>query len=409
MEFLFIDGEKFCVYKDGKVQTYSSSYIEKYRAAALQSAKNSEWKKKGRTEMLLNEDFYFENDESVFVALNAVVPTEKENELIYAFNVNDTSGIYLKYLDDEKKTEAHIISSNEVEFCSLFHADAGLLATVKKGEIAADIAIFSKDKSDYKCVTGGDSLDENPSFKKDGKILFNSYGVGRDENNNFVGYGGSEIYELDLSNMDIKEVLGKEEYSFIKPIEGGRGFYCIKKPVNEKERNNPLLEILMIPVRIVQGIVGFVSFFVTIFSGKSLVSDSSRKNGVGGAMARNFKKDERRLFVLNNFIQVDKEMKKNRRENFQSFIPKSWKLVEVETDVNGGWTEGELMSGTADYCILDTGEIIATNGKYIFSLTIDEKEKKVHRERLVDTDCCLKVFPAKIFKTEKNTSVFDLI
>ncbi len=406
MEFLFIDGEKLCVYKDGKVKSYASSYIEKYRATSLQTAKNSEWKKKGRTEMLLNEDFYFENDESVYAALNAILPTEKENEIIYAFNVNDTSGIYLKYLDDEKKTEAHIISSNEVEFLSLFYADAGLLATVKKGEVAADIAIFSKDKSDYKCVTGGDSLDENPSFTKDGKILFNSYGVGRDENNNFVGYGNSEIYELDLSTMEIKEILKDREFSFIKPIEKEKGFYCIKKPFNEKERSNPFLEILLIPVRIVQGIVGFVSFFVSAFSGKSLVSDTSKRNG--GAMARNFKKDERRLFVLNNFIQVDKEMEKNKRENFQSFIPKKWELSEIEVLSDGSWSEACLMQGVADYCILKTGEIIATNGKYIFSLSVDRENKRIHRERLVDTDCCLKVFPAEIFKTQKS-DLFDLI
>lgn len=406
MKFYYIDGEKLCVYNDGKVKKYDSSYIEKYKAAALQSAKNNEWKKKGRTEMLLTEDFYFDEEQENFFALNSIAPTEKDDEILYSFSVNDSSGIYLKYLDDEKKTEAHVISSNQVEFLSLFSGEEGLLATVKKGEIAADIALFSQDKSDYKCVTGGDSLDENPSFKKDGKILFNSYGIGRDLNNNFVGYGESEIYELDLETSQVKELLKTQNYSFIKPIEKEKGFYCIKKPAFEKEKSNPFLEILLIPVRIVQGIVGFISFFVTAFSGKALVSDSSKK---GDSMARNFKKDERRLFVLNNFIQVDKEMKKNKKENFQSFIPKKWELIEVELYQDGGWTEACLMEGVADYCILDTGEIIATNGRYIFSLSVDREKKKIHRERLVDTDCCLKIFPSKPFKTDKNTNVFDLI
>ena len=59
MQFLFIDNEKLCVYKDGKVSEYESSYIKKYREASLTSAKNTEWKRLGRTEMLLNEGVEF--------------------------------------------------------------------------------------------------------------------------------------------------------------------------------------------------------------------------------------------------------------------------------------------------------------------------------------------------------------
>lgn len=193
MEFIFIDGEKICVYKDGNIKEYESGFIEKYRASMLQSAKNSEWKKKGRTEMLLNEDFYFDDNQEFLAKVNSAWLTENENELVYSFTVNETSGIYSKDLADEKKIESHIISSNEVEFTSLNYLENGMLASVKKGEISADIAVFSKDRSDYKCVTGGDSLDENPYLHTDGKIYFNSYGVARDEVGNFLGYGKSDV------------------------------------------------------------------------------------------------------------------------------------------------------------------------------------------------------------------------
>ena len=44
-----------------------------------------------------------------------------ENEILYAFTVNDNSGIYRKYLDDEKIQDAHIVYSNQLEFTNIFY------------------------------------------------------------------------------------------------------------------------------------------------------------------------------------------------------------------------------------------------------------------------------------------------
>ena len=296
MQFLFIDNEKLCVYKDGKVTEYESNYLKKYREASLISAKNSEWRRNSRTEMLLNEGFFYDNEE-VFARLYAIAPTAKENEFVYSFCVNDSSGIYLKYLEDEKNLEAHLISSNQVEFTTLFASKQNLLVTVRKGDVAADIAIFSSDASEYKSVTSGDSLDENPSIDRDGNILFNTYGIARDENNNFLGYCGSEICRLNLRTMEIEEVLFKQDFSFVKPMQSKEGIYCIKRPHGEKDESNAFIDILMIPVRIVKAIVGFVSAFTTLFSGEPLVSEGRKTDG--RSLVRNYKKDEQRLLVMN--------------------------------------------------------------------------------------------------------------
>lgn len=384
MQFMFIDGEKLCVYKDGKVTTYESNYVKKYREASLISAKNLEWKKKGRTEMLLNEDF-FDDDEEVSVSICAIAPTKNPNEILYSFIVNESSGIYLKYLDDDKNTEAHVISSNSVDFTTLFSGEDRLLATIGKGEVVADIAIFSDDRSDYKCITSGDSLDENPSFTDTGTVLFNSYGVARDENNNFLGYGSSSIYELDLSTMSIKEYPVEEGFSYIKPIQVRDKIYCIKRPVEDEDKSNPLIDILMIPVRIAQGIVGFVSFFVHAFSGKPLVSEGRKSDG--NSLIKQRKKEERGLFVLNKRVSVEKELKRNKKSWNYGFIPRSWKLVRYTYKNDNQWKELVVFDGVADFCKLDTGEVIFTNGRHIFM----DNGKEV--ELLLDTDYCLKVSP----------------
>ena len=376
MEFLYIDGENLCVYTDGKVKSYQSRYIQNYKESSLREAKSKEWKQKGRTEMLLNEGMLFE-DEELTTALTSLSRAENKEELYYTFSANETSGIYKKYLDDKKNTEAHVISSNEVEFSCLHIGKNGkLLAAVKRGGVESNIALFSDNYDDYQVLTGGDSLDENPSFDGNGNILFNSYGVGRDENNRFVEYAPSGIYRLNAYDYSLQTVLESEEYSFVKPIEREDGLYYLKRPAKEKERSNPILEICMIPVRILQGIVGFISFFVTIFSGKPLVKGG--KQG-GGAAARNYSKDERKLYIQNQMVKVDRELKKNGKEEDYGFIPRSWKLARLTA--NG---EEELAYGVADYCFCEDG-IVVTNGKHIFLI---ENGK---RKKIADVDCCLKL------------------
>jgi hypothetical protein len=107
--------------------------------------------------MLLNEDFFVENDEDFDVKINSAWLINNQTEILYSFTVNETSGIYRKFLDDEKKIEGHVISSSDLDFSNLYYDNQGVIATIKKGEVTSDIAIFSKDLSDYKFVTGGDS------------------------------------------------------------------------------------------------------------------------------------------------------------------------------------------------------------------------------------------------------------
>lgn len=406
MKFVFSDGEKLGVYKDGKTEKFESTYIAHYRETALRDAKSKEWKEQGKAARLMAEGYYFqEREEKVEAAIHGVALTEDENRIVYAFSVNNSSGIYSKFLDDEIRTEAHIVSSNEADFMSVaYNEKGGMLAAVQSDPITAGIAVFAPGSGDYKCVTGGDSLDENPSFDYTGNsILFNSYGVGRDANNEFISYMPSEIYRLNLSTMDVETVASDSGFSYIKPISDADGnVYCIKKPGTEKTKGNPLVEILLIPVRILQGIAGFISAFVMCFSGKPLVSGQSGRSAMNDGSAMKNGKDGKKIFINNNLLNVDKELKKNKKKEDYGFIPSSWKLVKLGRN---GEKETEIASGVADYCLVEElgqTKFVYTNGKHIFSVAEGEKRKK-----LVDTDFCLKV--GSIARVGTNNDFFDLI
>ncbi len=379
MRFTFIDKENLCLYEDGRITRLESAYIASYREMATRDKKNKEWKK--NSDAMLYDNF-FEGRESVNAYLYALSPTTEPEKLVYTFSVNESSGVYFKYLDDEKKTEAHAVSSNEETFLDIAVTRSGeMLGTVQRAPYSTSIAVFSKDGGDYKCLTGGDSKDEHPYPCGDGGILFNSYGVGRDLNGEFMRYAPSEILKIYPRSMQLETVLSDEKYSFIKPMVGADGsLYCIRKPADDKERGgNILVKMLLIPVRIIEAIIGFVSMFVNIFAGKPLV-DGKGKTRSGGGAAKNA--DGKQIFLHNHMLNVEKELKKNEKEQDGGFIPRGWKLVKFALDeaqqIHG--TPQELASGVADYCLAEeNGEelLVYTNGKRIFSLTAQGEKRKL--------------------------------
>ena len=101
MKFTFIDNENLCVYDNGKVERYESTYITRYRETTLRDQKSKEWKK--NSDAMLYDDFFGAN-RRVDAELLSISPTLDEHQLVYTFSVNESSGIYYKFTDDEKKT-----------------------------------------------------------------------------------------------------------------------------------------------------------------------------------------------------------------------------------------------------------------------------------------------------------------
>ena len=137
MKFTFIDKEELCVFEDGKLEKYQSGYVTRYRENSKREQKNREWKK--NSDRMLYED-YLEGNERVVAEITSLSPTVEKNKILYSFTVNETSGIYYKYTDDEKKTEAHFLSSNEERFFDLsVNASGEIVGTVQKDSITSDI------------------------------------------------------------------------------------------------------------------------------------------------------------------------------------------------------------------------------------------------------------------------------
>lgn len=391
LEFTYSDGQEICVYRDGEIKRGSSKFIENYKNNALDIARAKQWKTSGSGAAFREAAYARSADEQEFdYSVSGVFFTEKTDEVVYTFVINGTSGIYIKDLSDEKSPETHVINSLDYEFRGgCLNASSRTLATsLKRNYYNADIAVFDLKSGDYKTVTDGDTLDEEPFINPDNAniLYYASRGVGRDAAGGFAAFAPSAIYELDLGKVDVKEVLASPNNSYFKPVYHGGKLYAIKAPVKQK-RGNPVVEILLIPFRIIQALANFLNMFINAFTGKSITSG-------GDNPTRGREVDSREIEIAGNKINVEKERKKNAGKKDTDFgiVPKSWQLIEAESGK-------VLASGVADFDVADDGTIIYTNGRRIFAL------RDGARKKLVNTEFCLRVSCRHTAKA--NDNLFD--
>lgn len=384
----FTDGTQIGVYRDGKIMKRESHFVLSYKENLRRINDNNAWKYEGAGYRFREGWYGGGYDEETPVAfLNGVTFTDRDSTVAYSFTVGESSGIYYKNFSLQKNDESHLIHSNSTEFLALANdkKEGGMLATIRKnGDVKFSLARFEKD-GDYVTLTDGDSKDENASVsQKDGRILFDSAGVGRDGSDHFVTYGNAAVYTLDALTLAVDELKSDAAFSYIKPKEDKDGnLYAVKRPVKNKVRRNILLEILLIPVRIIEAIVGFVQFFVEIFAHKPLVKSKGGNTG-GSNPAREESRDYKEVYVEGMLIEADKEMKRNARskEKDVGFIPRSWQLVKISPRGE----ETVLKSGVADYALGADG-VYCTDGKHVHRVSYDGTERK----KLFDTDFCLHI------------------
>ena len=375
-KLVFTDGDQFGVFDGESIELYESEYILRYREYSETRVKNDEWKFGGAGARFRGDyEVYRSRQEKVYAFINSV--QWDCGKVVYSFTVNGSSGVYRKDVTDPKAREEHILTTSDEEILSLHRAENLLAVTVCGNEATSAVGTLDIVTGELKTLTGGDSRDANPYFSPvdPGLLYFDSAGVGRDSEGNFTGkYAPSEICTIDLSTMDIKTVLHDEKFSYIKPKIAQNGdIYCIKRPTKEKRGGNPLLEILLIPVRIFQAIVMFVQFFVIAFTGKSLTSG-------GDNPTRGRDQSSRKLFVDGNCIEAEKELKRNKKtkDKEYGFIPLSWKLVRI-----AGGKEEQIKNGVCDFALCKDGGVYCTNGRHIFYI------KEGTQKKVADTQSCL--------------------
>lgn len=360
----------------GSGDSFESEYINKYKESALSIAKSKEWKASGAT----YDHYDSAQPQNMYSKINDICGFS-DTSCLYAVQAGDISAIIKKDFKDD--VENHIMHSNSEKFLSIDYSkhDNKVIASVAKGFYEKNIVSLNLDTNDYRVLTAGDSSDEYPSFSAyDDKILFSSRGIARTASLEFVRYSDSSIYYYDKKG-NIEEIISEQGFDLISPkTDKDNNLYYIRKPYSKQKKSknigSTILNILTFPFYLVYSIFKFL-FFIASLSKKS--SDRSQSKTSGNNPAVDVQKSEQDLMIYEQRVSLsEKEEKTLKGEKISGYAPKNFELWKMTP-------QGEkikLASNVFDYDVSIDGEIVYTNGKYVFLLTSQEN-KILFKDKLI--------------------------
>ena len=376
----YLSQGKIIAFQDGREICHTSEAVEKYRRNILDIYKRKEWKTSGQGAMFMGASTRHIDESSLQTQVEALLLIDEEN-LAYGANMDTSCGIYIKDPVEPQAPDRFILRRTDTNIFYLdYEPQEKLLAlSVSDGSIERHLALCYSEKGDFSQITEGESIDIMPSFsRRDPKELyFSSSGLFFDTQRQTAHFSAYAINKLDLRSGEIKEIIAEVNYDFIRPREAADGtLYCIRRPRQTKKSSGfSLLDILLVPLRILKAIFSWLNFFSQRYTGESLTKRSSGPNP-----AKNQEKTDEEIFIEGNLINAAKTLKENTNsgDKFPGFAPKAWELVRLAE--NSKWDT--IKKGVLDYTFSATGDIIYSNGKYIIHIQDDKDEKKLCQAHL---------------------------
>lgn len=305
----------------------------------------------------------------VGTAIVAIARGEKRGELLYGLNTDDVAGIFLRPVR-QNADERRLIHTNESHIHALSSPDAdGRVACSISGLSGLqNLSIYCIGSPGFTVITEGDSLDTAASWVpgKAGHLVYQSAGIGRNGNGQWIDTGPASIEYLDTTRGEIKTLLADHQHDFLSPQLTADGqLYCIRRPYKGSVRvgfKKFVSGWLGAPFRLVRAIASWLNFFSVRYTGKPL-------NSAGGPQAD--APDYRQMMLLGNVIDANqaREDAARRGEKNPDIVPKTWQLIQT-SGTQPSQDAKVLAKGVIAFHVLDDDHsILYSNGSAIFKLS----------------------------------------
>ncbi|MDB6068707.1 MAG: hypothetical protein JWR26_4915 [Pedosphaera sp.] len=239
----------------------------------------------------------------------------------------------------------------------------------------ANIGIKINGEGGIKELTEGDSFDTAPCWLpgEGQKIVFQSAGIGRNREGQFLALGPFCIQQLDATAGEITTLVEDRHYDYLAPkIRDDGSLFYIRRPYTQSERLHPLRMIkdfFLFPLRLAYAIFQFLNFFSTLFTGRRLTSADGTKA---------HQMHMRQMMIWGNLVQGQRPAKVE--EEGSDLVPKSWELHRRNT---AGETK-MLATGVLAYDIGADGTVVYTNGNALFLIRPDGRKEHLLNENMIE-------------------------
>ena len=391
--FYISEGEMY-MSSNGKIRPIPSAMLNSYLERVRDNAKRNDWKKSGS-----GAAFTGAYDPSVDPS-TAIANAKQQSrvlcigrhrtELVYSLYLGGASGIYRKRnLEDEN--EGVVLSDSEYVYND-FDIKQGRMVFSAIFANESHIGLTNVDGGEIEYITEGSTRESDPCFARDGSpyIYFSSLGLSQSDkdsdpeapssNGRFIDermngvdciFGPAALCRFDCEKKELIDICSDEKYDFLNPYAAKNGdIYYIRRPYTETRSvsvKGCLLDVILLPFRLIRAIFGFFDVFSMAFSGKPLQSSGSTKSK---------QKDPRKTIVDGNIIDANKELKKNKESNdkFPGFIPHTWELHKLTSEGADTVVKRGVMAFALDE---SDGSVVYSNGSSIVRLFASGEEEKI--------------------------------
>jgi hypothetical protein len=238
----------------------------------------------------------------------------------------------------------------------------------------ANIGVKMSGQGGIKELTEGDSFDTAPRWRggEGRSILFQSAGIGRNREGQFLALGPFSIQQLEAEAGELTTLLEDKRFDYLAPQVLNDGtLFCIRRPYTQHERVRPIRaikDVLLFPFRLLYAVVQYLNFFSAAYTGRKLTS--------GGAKGREM--DLKQMMIWGNFVRAQRPGAV--QDESADLVPKSWELCRRSPN---GETR-TLANGVLAYDVNHDGSIVFTNGNAIFLLPPDGRKEHILNESMIE-------------------------
>jgi len=251
---------------------------------------------------------------------------------------------------------------------------ARLLCTHYTGKGLSNIAMMALDGSDFREVTGGDTVDSSPAWVhgQADQVVFESSGIARSPQGVPIGHGPTSLQLLDLERGKLTPVFDDPKFDFLSPRVGRDGsLHFIRRPYEPPVQGfgRNIADALLFPLRLLRAFFHYLNFFSLMYSRKPLSSASGPpvEADIKDIMLKRKRVDAER--ALRTGVKIG---------GAPSVVPASWELVR-RTERG---EEAVLARHVAAFDLGENDAVVFTNGFGVFVLD-GGKPRVILRDKLI--------------------------
>ena len=313
------------------------------------------------------------------VRFEGVTVGDEPGDVYYILGIGDMGGLF-RY-STKTRVEHRLMHRNGFVAKDLSrHPHTGeIVVAVTMEDGSTVIQVGEKDGRFLQGVTAGDAVDQAPHWVPGGgrRVVYQSAGIGRDEQGFAVGMAPFGVELLDLESQQIESLHAEDGQDLLQPRLLADGtLYYIRRPY-EAAGARPadpvtiLKDIVLFPFRLGRAVVHFLNFFSMMFSGKPLMTS-------GGPPSR--VTDDRYRMIWGRMIDTRRAMQQAQKNKSAGLVPNEWQLIRR----TAAGEDSVLAERVVSFDVAPDGTIVHTDGQSVFLQTPDKKSRTLATHDFVE-------------------------